>query len=142
MVRGFWGLMVLCGAMTAFCGCSEPGPKRPPSVEASGTVNLDGKPLEDGEISLMVSGQPDMRIPIKDGKFSGKALTGENSVRIFAYKTGEPIMMDGKPFGEPQKVNYIAPEFSDSSTLKTTVAAGGSKDLKFDVKAKEATNAK
>ena len=136
MVRGLIGLTV-CSWLLVVSGCGgDAGPKRPASVAVAGTVNLEGKPLEDGEISLMVSGQPDMRLPIKGGKFSGKALMGENGVRIYAYKTGEPLMMDGKPFGDPVKVNLIAEEFNDKSTLKATIAAGGAKDLKFEVKGK------
>ena len=137
MVRGLVGLMV-CSWLLVVSGCGgDAGPKRPASVNVAGTVDLAGKPLEEGEISLMVSGQPDMRLPIKGGKFSGKALIGENNVRVYAYKTGEPIMMDGKPFGDPVKVNYIAEEFNDKSTLKSTIAAGGAKDLKFEVVAKK-----
>ena len=135
MARGLFGL-ALCACIAVVSGCGDSGPKRPPATTVEGTVQLDGAPLEEGELSLMVEGQPDMRLPIKAGKFSGNALSGDNTVRIYAYKTTEPIMMNGTPVGDPVKVNIIAEEYNDKSTLKEKVAAGGAKGLKYDVKKK------
>lgn len=78
-----------------------------------------------------------MLLQIKGGKFEGNVNVGENSVQIRAYKVGEPIMMDGKPFGDPIKVNYIDEKFNDKSELKAKVEATGAKDLKFEVTSKK-----
>jgi hypothetical protein len=126
---------LLCAVLVAV-GCSS-GPKPAPSTTASGTVNVDGKPLEDGEIMFSIEGKGPMILPIKGGKFEGKVNVGDNAVQIRAYKMGEPIMMDGKPFGDPVKVNYIDEKFNDKSELKSKVDAAGAKDLKFDVESKK-----
>lgn len=122
-----------------FLGCGDTGPKTSPREEVAGTVTLDGQPMneKDAEISFSAPGEAPVVLPIKDGKFAGKAPKGESRVEISAYRPGEPIMMDGKPFGDPQKVNYVAEEFNLSSTLKANIAAGGAKDLKFEVTSKK-----
>lgn len=78
-----------------------------------------------------------MLLAIKEGKFEGTVNVGENTVQIRAYKTGEPIMMDGKPFGDPVKINYIDEKYNDKTELKAKVEAAGAKDLKFDVESKK-----
>ena len=122
------------------CGGAADAPKVSAKADVAGTVTLDGKPMEEenAEISFVVgAGTAPIILPIKGGKFEGKAAVGEARVEVRSFKKGAPIMMDGKPFGEPVKENYIAEEFNDKSTLKATVASGGSKDLKFEVQKKK-----
>lgn len=135
MMRGVARAGLICG-MIALAGCSS-GPKPPPETIVAGTVQVDGKPLDDGDITFVLEGQPPKVLPVKDGKFEGKATVGENSVQIRGYKKGEPIMMDGKPFGDPVKVNYVAEQYNDKSELKSKIASGGQKDLKFEVASKK-----
>lgn len=130
----------LLGVTTLLAGCGgAPAPKVSPKVDVAGTVQLDGKPMDEpeGEISFAIGGDAPVVLPVKAGKFEGKVAVGESRVEVRAWRTGEPIMMDGKPFGDPVKENYIAPQFSESSTLKATIPAGGAKDLKFDVESKK-----
>jgi hypothetical protein len=120
-------------------GCGE-SKKVAPTTIVSGTVNMDGKPLDEkdgAEITFSAGGgEAPSVLPIKAGKFEGKAGVGENRVEIRAYKTAAPIMMDGKPFGEARKENFVPDKYNIKSEMKTTVTAAGAKDLKFDVESK------
>ena len=136
MSKWFAGAVLSCILMISGCGGAA-GPKVAPTAPVSGTVNVDGKPIEDGDITFLLEGFGPNILPVKDGKFDGKANVGENSVQIRAYKKGEPIMMNGQPFGEPPKENFVAAEFNDKTTLKQKIEAAGSKDLKFDVTSKK-----
>ena len=130
---------VLLAAVMLLPGCKgEPKAAVASKADVAGTVLLDGAPMavENGEISFEVGGQAPVTLPIKDGKFEGKGPVGESRVTINAWKKGEPIMMDGKPFGEPQKVNAIPAKFNTDSKLTAKVAATGAKDLKFEVESK------
>ena len=121
-------------------GCTGANaPKVIPKADVAGTVTLDGKPMEEerGEIHFIAGGEAPVILPIKAGKFEGKVPASECRVEVKAWKKGEPIMMDGKPFGEPKDENYIAEQFSEKSTLKASVPAAGAKDLKFEVEKKK-----
>jgi hypothetical protein len=131
----------LLTVMILFSGCSRaPAPKVVPKADVAGTVLLDGNPMdvENGEISLLPGGgEAPIILPIKGGKFEGKSPIGDVRIEVRAWRQGEPIMMDGKPFGEPQKVNVVSEVYNDQSILKATIAAGGTKDLKFEVESKK-----
>lgn len=129
------GLFVLTCPMLG-CGPKDVEPKVAAVVDVAGTVQLDGKPMADGDIAFSIPGGGPAIIKIKDGKFAGKCSAGEKRVEIRAYHPGQPIMMDGKPTGDPVPENYIPAKFNSESTLKATVAATGTKDLKFDVVSK------
>ena len=126
------GLLV---ALVLLPGCN-PGPKILPSGEVGGTVNLDGKPLPEGEITFSAPGEVPNSMPIKDGDFEGKAKAGDVKVSIAVYKVGEPIMMDGKPVGDPVRTNILPVRFNTETRLKATIPATSTKDLKFDVESK------
>lgn len=122
------------------CGCGqEAAPKMTSRVDVEGIVNLDGKPLNEPEanISFALPGEAPALIPIKEGKFAGKAPVGDARVEIRAMKQGQPVMMDGKPVDGSGKFNFIAEQFNDKSSLTAKIPAGGTKDLKFDVESKK-----
>lgn len=125
---------------TMICGCSgEQAPKMAARVDVAGDVNLDGKPMNepDATISFALPGEAPAVLPIKDGKFAGKAPVGDSRVEIRAMKQGEPTMMDGKPVEGSGKYNFIDEKFNEQSTLTAKIAASGAKDLKFDVESKK-----
>jgi hypothetical protein len=128
-----WMMTVgLLAMLTVPTGCGGGGANAPaPRVTVAGTVQLDGKPLDEGEIQF-ISKIP-ATLPIKNGKFEGQAEVGEARVEIRKYKVGEPIMMDGKPFGDPVKENILPAKYNSETTLKATIPASGVKDLKFDM---------
>lgn len=119
-------------------GCGEAGKAPTPKTKVSGTVQLDGKPMDEkeGVITFSMHGESPLNIPINAGKFEGEAFIGESKVEIRAFRMDPPIMMGGKPFGDPVRANYIPDRFNNLSTFKTTVPAAGAKDLKFDVESK------
>jgi hypothetical protein len=131
-------LVILFLALFLGCGDSGKGAPTTPKAEVAGVVTLDGQPMDEkeGEISFAAPGEAPIILPITGGKFEGKAPVGDVRVEIRAYRLGKPIMMDGKPFGDPVKENYIAEQFNDLTTLKANIAAGGTKDLKFAVQKK------
>lgn len=132
-------VMGLLAIVVALPGCSQPGPKIAPTSTVAGTVLLDGEPMneDDAEISFAVQGEAPVTLPIKAGKFEGKGPVGQARVEIRAWRKGEPVMMDGKPFGPPIKENYIAAEFNEQSKLSEKIEAAGAKSLKFEVKKKK-----
>lgn len=114
------------------CGGSS-GPKAPPTGMVSGTVNLDGKPMESGEISFILPGEAPAAIPVKAGKFEGKAAIGENRVEIRSFRPGQPVMMGDKPVGEPVPQNFLPSKYNVETQFKEKIEAAGKKDLKFEV---------
>lgn len=126
------GLLTIAAVAVGCAGADAP--KVSAKADVAGTVTLDGKPMDEerGEISFAIGGEAPVVLPVKGGKFEGKVSVGENLVTVRALKKGEPIIMDGKPFGEPVDENYVA-----EKPLKANVPAGGAKDLKFDVETKK-----
>lgn len=127
------GVLILAVSMTG-CGASGGGSAPLEQVVVSGTVNLDGKPLAEGTIVFTEPGSGGAPIPIKDGKFEGKAGVGEKRVEIQSLKAGEPVKMGDQEM--PTEVNIIPARFNTETTLKATVDASGATGLKFDVESK------
>jgi len=72
-------LVCVLGALCSLGGCKA---KETP-VSVSGTVNLDGKPLDDGTLTLAgESGSTPDTLPVKNGKFEGQVKTGKKRVEI------------------------------------------------------------
>src|SRR5580765_8453211 len=91
----FAGTILLCGALAWTVGCSSPeNAKAPPLVKVSGTVKLDGKPMEGGEARFIVAGQPPKALPIKGGAFAGEVFEGKNEIGVVWDKEGGPNPTD------------------------------------------------
>ncbi len=136
-----WSLAVwMLSVVTFVSGCGgAAAPKVTPRVDVAGTVSLDGQPMDgiDATITFSVGGgEAPAILPIKGGKFEGKAPVGDARVEIRAMRQGEPVMMGDKPVEGSGKYNFVAEEFNDKSTLTAKIPAAGAKDLKFEVKAK------
>jgi hypothetical protein len=71
----FTGTILLCGAIAWTVGCTPENAKAPPLAKLSGTVKMDGKPMEGGEVRFAVPGQPPKAVPITNGAFSGEVFT-------------------------------------------------------------------
>jgi hypothetical protein len=122
------------GVLASLTGCSK---SEEPPVKVSGTVNLDGKPLADGSVTLFGEGgaPPEGPFPVKDGKFEGEAKPGKKKVSIHAYRLGEKTKM-GDEWIEAGSVNYLPDRFNTSSKLTAEVTASGINPSKFDVSEK------
>lgn len=117
-------------------GCGPSAPPVPKQGDVKGTVTLDSKPMESGEVSFVIVGQQPSLLPVTNGAFSGKAAIGANRVEVYSYRTGgAAVEMGGQKFGG-DKENFIPAKFNVESTLKADVAQSGANDFKFDVTSK------
>lgn len=117
-------------------GCGPSAPPAPKQGDVKGTVTLDSKPMESGEVSFVIVGQPPSVLPVTNGAFSGKASIGANRVEVYSYRAGgAAVEMGGQKFGG-DKENFIPAKFNADSTLKADVAQSGANDFKFDVTSK------
>lgn len=121
------GLLAAVGVV-ALAGC---GGSR--EAEVSGTVNIDGKPLSEGEIIFEAadgSATPAAG-PIREGKYSLRSLPGAKVVKITASrptKGNDPVM--GAAAREPR----IGPEFNAKSKLTADLKPGSNDGVNFEVK--------
>jgi hypothetical protein len=74
-------LFLLAFFWVAGCTTSQ-GPKAPNTAKVSGTVKLDGKPMEGGEVHFEVAGFPAKSLEIKDGAFAGEVYSGKNMIGV------------------------------------------------------------
>ena len=125
-----FGVLVLLATVAVGCGSSK---KARELLPVSGSVTLDGKPLQEGEIYFKktVAGEVDI-LPIKDGHFEGRAGVGPRRVEIYAYHEKEVIPMPGEP-PEKTRENYIPARYNAQSTLTAEIAAESSAPLKFEI---------
>lgn len=122
-------LMLLSAALLA--GCPERGPAAPPVAKVSGTVLLDGKPMEDGRVVFNAPGRPGKSLDVKAGAFEGEVFTGPNQVDVIRENDERPHPMDP---AKKVKVNTVDSQFSGPNTpFKPEVTASGATDLKFEV---------
>ena len=134
---GASALCILC-----LFGCADSGP---PTAEVSGTVQLDGRPIEEGSIQFIpVEGSrgPSAGGVIQDGKYHiprKKGVTvGTNRVELRAFKNAGTKIQD--PTAPPgvrteARVQAFPPEFNDRSTVVKEIRAG-SNTIDFDVDTK------
>jgi hypothetical protein len=121
--------MLALGLIAAtFAGCGGYDKTTPGTdVEVSGSVNgPDGKPLKDCMIYFQPTGglaQP-AQFPIKDGKFSGKMLTGTYTYYINAPQTGDVKKGEAAIKGLPEA-------WKAGSLDRQVVVKGGEITLKF-----------
>jgi hypothetical protein len=135
MAKGL-AIAAISACMFTLSGCGAPsGPAPVSQVTVAGTVNLDGKPMPDGQIVFTSPGMSGALIPIKDGKFEGKSGTGDKKPEIRAFRTSAPVMMGDKP-GPTVEENYIPARYNIDSKQTVKIEAAGRKDLTFDVESK------
>jgi hypothetical protein len=80
--RCIFGVFLLGFSM----GCGDGKLEQLPVANVSGTVKLDDKPIENGNIIFSTDGRPPQIIPIRSGAFSGTAMVGQNKVQISAKR--------------------------------------------------------
>ena len=129
-----------CLVTLVLAGC---GPKNPLGrLAVSGTVNLQGKPLDQGSIELStLEGSPKVSTgaAIKDGRFSISAPRGlppgTYRVRISSADAGAGSAQPEFP-GEHTAVarDRIPPEWNTKSDKQITVTRDGPNEFPFDIK--------
>jgi hypothetical protein len=125
----FFSLLGLCVAVVLVSGCNKT--PKDQSVPVQGQVNLDGKPMSDGDVYFSLQGMPPSVMAVTNGTYSGQARVGQNRVEVRAYKVGPPISTD--PDKKPTKLNYLPPKWNAKSELTADVKAGAANEFKFDV---------
>jgi hypothetical protein len=80
---------VFLAAATALAAAGCGGEKTPSFTNVSGTITVDGKPLEKGIISCSCEGHPPSTTDIIDGRYTGQAMVGSNRVSISAKRKVE-----------------------------------------------------
>lgn len=109
-------------------GCSG-GPRKYP---VTGTVTLDGKPLEEGDIYFMPL-DPNVGAEagkIQAGQFRFEAREGKMRVEIRASRENP-----GKrsPMGNIRKEEYLPARYNRESTLEAEVRSSGENAFTFDL---------
>lgn len=141
-------LAAVCGLW--FCpGCSQAPPPLPDTVPFSGSVELDGKPMDGGMVTFLSKTEKGVNatgIVNENGEYSLKvsvgkaekegALPGDYKVTIsrFVLPSGKPQDLS-KPVEVPGRES-LPPKYSvpNQTVLTATVKSGGSAD--FQLKAK------
>jgi hypothetical protein len=134
MIRSWSKLGALLFVCLIAGGCGKKDEAK--KVQVSGKVEMDGKPLADGEIMFVGTpgSVPDM-LPVENGSFSGQVTVGQKKVEVRAYKT-EKAPKSATAGVTEQKVNYIPKRFNEESALTAEVSESGIKPEKFVVSAK------
>ena len=125
-------LVLTSVVLAGFLGCNrDTGQPLDPTVPVQGNVQLDGKPLADGEITFAVDGKPPQIAPITNGAYNGKAVVGQNRVSVAVYKTETDAMTN-----DPVKVNTLPPRFNTQTTLSAPVTESGPNKFDFEVQSR------
>jgi hypothetical protein len=108
-------------------GCGEAGPK---TYAVSGTVTLDGRPLEEGDIYFYPL-DPNLSADagkIKGGRFAFRAKAGHIRVEIQAHR-----VVPGKktPMGGPEREQFLPARYNTESTLAREVLVQGDNRFEF-----------
>jgi hypothetical protein len=133
--RGRALLGLACAAALLVSGCGDG------RVRVRGTVVFEGKPLEEGFVSLEpVDGVgPTTGGAITGGKYDltgeARATVGEKLVRIIgSRKTGRKIPAGNPPGAMADEwVQCIPKQYNDESTLKVTITPGRDNTHNFDL---------
>jgi hypothetical protein len=120
--------------LTAGCG-------GPPRAKVSGTVTLDGQPVESGTISFYPTANsgPTAGGGIENGRYTLEASPGEMTVVISANKVvGKHKMFDTKDSPVVDKVAEVIPErYNKTSELKVTLKPGVNDEVNFELTTKK-----
>lgn len=136
MIRAYKFVVLSLTLFLGVAGCSGDGAVKGPKLAAvKGTVTLDGDPMASGEV-MFVQGGGVGTAQVTNGAFSGEAPVGECVVQIYSYRESTNVVeMGGEKFGGG-KENFIPAQFNAQSTMKVTVGATGTSDLKYEVTSK------
>jgi hypothetical protein len=140
--------------VTMVVGCGDEN--KPKYANVSGTVNYNGKPIEKGTITFSVVGQAPTVADINDGKFTGQAMVGTNTISISAKKKGKSQLPSGEAGKaaeiqikgykqklqseggggdyDPTMVEYIPAEWNTESKQTRVVETGAANNFEFDIK--------
>ena len=140
--------LVLCALVVIAVGCGR-DPNLPPLVPVTGTITLNGKPVEGASVSFIpvgtTRGNGATGYTKAEGKYELVAPGGDKGVPVGEYRVtvSKLVNPDGSPYsGEsglapmdsPAK-EVLPPRYCDfdQTVLKATVPEGGSDSLDFSL---------
>ena len=124
-------------------------------AKVKGTVTLNGKPLDKGTIIFSVVAKPATVLTITDGKFSGQAVVGTNTISVsvkkksaVAQKMPPQAAMQMKAYrakgvsqggADPNAstdslIEVIPAEWNTASKQVREVESGAANEFEFDIK--------
>ena len=122
--------LVYCLLFAALAaGCSGDGLNA-----ISGTVTLDGRPIENGTIEFLpADGQgPTAAAVIEGGQYEVRVAPGAKEVRIVGYrKTGERHVAPGDPSSPMIDIQeqIVPAKYNANSELRCEIGTGGRQDF-------------
>ncbi len=134
-------LVVLLIAGMIAAGCGRSGRPRVKTAKVSGTVKLDGSPLEGAQVNFVAQSYAGVATTDSSGRYELDAEPGENTVYIRKYEGmgssfDETMLTEsdtGRDIGGPKQL--VPAQYSDpaKTELKFTVPDRGSKEADFDL---------
>jgi len=148
MAQRLTSLIVVCGFLVG-CGGGEEA-KIPPLAPVSGTVKMDGKPLQGAVLSFLpkgaTAGHMVTAVTDAEGKFACQYSNGAPGCPAGEYQVliSKLLTPDGKPIPEGSTaadvgavetipMRYRDPEAPSGSVM---IPQGGKTDLNYDLKSK------
>ncbi len=139
--------LVIAAAIGNGCGRE---PASPPRFPVTGSVTVNGEPLEAGRIRfspLAGTATPGTSVGVVNGSYSTTVeeglMVGSYRVEIEANENLGFELDDDVAYaqrgGKPLPPNPIPPQFNRNSTLEATVIADADNDFPFDLKFKPRT---
>ena len=121
----FSGLITWAWLFAQGCGNAEPK-----TYAVSGTVSLDGRPLEEGDVYFYAL-DPNISADagkIKAGQFAFRTKAGKKRVEIRASR-----VVPGKqtPMGGPMRVEFLPARYNAQTTITAEVLAKGENRVDF-----------
>ncbi len=127
-------VLLICVLGVLPLGCGGPsGPELPDRYPVSGTVKLDGQPLEQGWISFestddIAAGNSPSASEIKNGQYELQATVGKKKVVI----TSPQEFGEADDTGVKATRETIPPRYNTKSTLEVEVKADAENVSNFD----------
>jgi hypothetical protein len=134
MRRVFWVVVLAASAAGLVVGCGGGGG---PSATVSGEVLVDGKPLEDGNITFTGPSGKINAGPISNGRYEGvKAEPGLNKVSLSERRPGpKKAPYPGSKVMHPTIEEGLPEKYNEKSDLTLDVQPGANtKDWKVEGK--------
>ncbi|TWT66246.1 hypothetical protein Pla123a_47700 [Posidoniimonas polymericola] len=125
--------VVLAHILAAACGCSQ-GPE---TVTVTGSVTLDGSPLDDARIEFdSGDGAPPESLVVTSGAFSGNVVVGTKTVRFFALRPSKPNPMLSPTDVQNPFENILPDRYGYDSAITIDLSVDDPTNLSYELESK------
>lgn len=123
-LRMTFSTVLLCGLMASVSGCGESGPH---TIHVTGKVDLEGEPLDTGDITFMPLDGKGSAVTAKvtDGKYALDIVPGKKRVQIVSQKvSGQTPARPGEPDSPmiDQITSQVGLDYNVESSLEADVS--------------------